>query len=147
MLPPCAFTLPDHRAGFLIEGRGRPVVLLHGAADSRRVVRTLVERLSHSHRVISIDSTTQHDPNGVESVLRIGLLPAECFHLIGLSQGVAVALRIAQARPHRLHSLTLCDPAVPDDVAGTEQASTIVRVIHGIDALDLRPRAGDAVHA
>jgi pimeloyl-ACP methyl ester carboxylesterase len=46
----------------------------------------------------------------VESVLRAGLLPGERFHLVGHSYGASVALALAQARPHRLHSLTLFEP-------------------------------------
>ena len=163
MLPPCSFTLPDHRAGFQIAGRGRPVVLLHGGLASNGTVRTLVEHLSLSHRVITIDSAPLRETGWVEGVLRVGLLPGERFHLIGCSQGVEPALHIAQARPHRLHSLTLCDAVAATDGPrdedpgrtsaptrwpsdGAEQASAIARIIRGIDALDLQPGARVALH-
>ncbi|MCW5659286.1 MAG: hypothetical protein KIT60_16400 [Burkholderiaceae bacterium] len=150
MLPPCSFTLLDQRAGFHIEGRGRPVVLLHGASDGEGTVRTLLERMGHSHRVIAVDVDPQRGPDSVDSVLRIGLLPGERFHLVGHRQGVAAALRIAQARPRRLYSLTLCqsEPAEFEDlrhiIAPTRwqsgrdgHAPAIDRFIRDVDALDL----------
>jgi pimeloyl-ACP methyl ester carboxylesterase len=127
MLPPCPFTLPDHRAGFRIEGRGRPVVLLHGLTGRVDPWRALVERLRRSHRLITIDLhghgsaplpaapdafTLQRAVTCVESALRVGLLPGERFHLVGHSHAAAVALHIAQTRPQRLHSLTLVEAGV-----------------------------------
>lgn len=125
MLPPCSLTLLDSRAGFHIEGRGRPVVLLHGSLGSKGQWRALVERMRRSHRLIAIDlhgygstpmpaepaSFGLHDEIAlVDSVLRVGLLPGERFHLVGHAYGATVALRWAQARPHRLRSLTLFEP-------------------------------------
>jgi pimeloyl-ACP methyl ester carboxylesterase len=125
MLPPCSLTVLDDRAGFHIEGRGRPVVLLHSSMGSKGQWRSLVERMRRSHRLIAIDlhgygstpmpaapqAFSLHDEvQLVDSVLRVGLLPGERFHLVGHSYGAAVALQMAQARPHRLHSLTLFEP-------------------------------------
>lgn len=125
MLPPCSLTVLDQRAGFHIEGRGRPVVLLHASLGSKGQWRALVERMRHSHRLIAIDLhgyggtpmparaegfALHHEVELVDSVLRVGLLPGERFHLVGHAYGAAVALRLAQARPHRLRSLTLCEP-------------------------------------
>ena len=55
MLPPCSLTLLDNRTGFHIEGRGRPVVLLHSSLGSKGQWRALVERMRRSHRLIAID--------------------------------------------------------------------------------------------
>lgn len=172
MLPPCPFTLPDHRVGFRIEGRGRPVVLLHGSTW-----HALVERLRHSHRLITIDLhghgtplpaepdafTLQRALKCVESVLRVGLLPGERFHLVGHSHAAAVALHIARTRPQRLHSLTLfetasaaerpdagCRTAVPTyrlrASAGIEPTHELDGFIRGVDAFDLPVRARVAIH-
>jgi len=125
MLPPCSLTLLDNRAGFHIEGRGRPVVLLHGSLGSKGQWRALVERMRRSHRLIAIDLhgygatpmpaapetfSLRDEVALIDSVLRVGLLPGERFHLVGHSYGASVALRWAQARPHRLRSLTLFEP-------------------------------------
>jgi pimeloyl-ACP methyl ester carboxylesterase len=137
MLPPCSFTLPDSRAGFRIEGRGRPVVLLHDAMGAKAPWRALVERMNRGHRMIETDlqgSTTPGAPDSfalkrdvalVESVLRVGLLPGERFHLVGHAYGAAVALRIAQARPQRLHSLTLFEPKTAPATPGTDDCRRV----------------------
>jgi len=52
----------------------------------------------------------QHEVQLVDSVLRVGLLPGERFHLVGHSYGAAVAMQWAQARQQRLQSLTLFEP-------------------------------------
>ena len=53
MLPPSSAALLDSRVGFHIEGRGRPVVLLHSSMGSKGQWRLLVERLRRSHRLIA----------------------------------------------------------------------------------------------
>ena len=140
MLPPSSVTLLDKRAGFHIEGRGRPVVLLHTSMGSKGQWRALVERMRRSHRLIAIDLhgygstpmpagpdafTLQQEVALIDSVLRVGLLPGERFHLVGHSYGAAVALRMAHARPQRLHSLTLFEPValnlLPEAHAGRRE--------------------------
>ena len=144
MLPPCSLTLLDNRAGFHIEGRGRPVVLLHSSMGSKGQWRSLVERMRRSHRLIAIDlhgygsTPMPAAPHSfrlrdevalVESVLRVGLLPGERFHLVGHSYGASVALQLAQARPHRLHSLTLFEPVslhlLPPDQAARRELERV----------------------
>jgi pimeloyl-ACP methyl ester carboxylesterase len=172
MLPPC------HDACFDIEGRGRPVVLLHASMGSRARCRMLVERMRHSRRLITIDLhrdggtplpaepdafTLQRAAKCVESVLHVGLLPGERFHLVGHSHAAAVALHIAQARPRRLHSLTLfeagpaaeqaaagCRITVPTHwlraSAGVQPAREFDGFVRGIEALELPVAARVAVH-
>jgi pimeloyl-ACP methyl ester carboxylesterase len=125
MLPPTSVTLLDSRVGFHIEGRGRPVVLLHSSMGSKGQWRSLVERMRRSHRLIAIDLhgygaspmpppgqsfTLHHEVRLIESVLQVALLPGENFHLVGHSYGAAVALQLARWKPHRLHSLALYEP-------------------------------------
>jgi len=125
MLPPTSVALLDSRVGFHIEGRGRPVVLLHSSMGSKGQWRPLVERMRRSHRLIAIDLhgygtspmptdgepfTLQHEVRLVESVLRVALLPGESFHLVGHSYGAAVALQLARWKPHRLQSLAVFEP-------------------------------------
>lgn len=125
MLPPSFAALLDSRVGFHIEGRGRPVVLLHSSMGSKGQWRALVERMRRSHRLIAIDLhgygaspmpdarqpfTLQHEVRLIESVLNVALLPGESFHLVGHSYGAAVALQLARWKPYRLLSLALFEP-------------------------------------
>jgi len=125
MLPPTSAALLDASVGFHIEGRGRPVVLLHSSMGTKGQWRGLVERMRRSHRLIAIDLhgygaspmpaagqpfTLQHEVRLIESVLEVALLPGETFHLVGHSYGGAVALELAQKRPRRLLSLALYEP-------------------------------------
>jgi pimeloyl-ACP methyl ester carboxylesterase len=125
MLPPSSAALLDSRVGFHIEGRGRPVVLLHSSMGSKGQWRLLVERMRRSHRLIAIDLcgygtspmppvgqpfTLQHELQLIDSVLRVALLPGETFHLVGHSYGAAVALKLARSKPHLLQSLALYEP-------------------------------------
>jgi len=125
MLPPTSAAMLDAPIGFHIEGRGRPVVLLHSSMGSKGQWRALVERMRRSHRLIAIDLhgygtspmprrgepfTLQHEVRLIESVLSVALLPGETFHLVGHSYGAAVALQLARWRPLRLQSLALYEP-------------------------------------
>ena len=107
MLPPSSAALLDSRVGFHIEGRGRPVVLLHSSMGSKGQWSALVDRLRRSHRLIAIDLhgygaspmppagwpfTLQHEVRLIDSVLQLALLPGEAFHVVGHSYGAAVAL-------------------------------------------------------
>lgn len=125
MLPPTSAGLLESRIGFHIEGRGRPIVLLHSSMGSKGQWRALVERMRRSHRLIAIDLhgygaspmpaagqpfTLQHEVQLVESVLRLALLPGETCHVVGHSYGAAVALQLARWNPQRVHSLALYEP-------------------------------------
>ncbi|HET7526706.1 MAG TPA: alpha/beta hydrolase [Burkholderiaceae bacterium] len=144
MLPPSSAALLDSRVGFHIEGRGRPVVLLHSSMGSKGQWRALVERMRRSHRLIAIDLhgygtspmpdprvpfTLQHEMRLIESVLRVALLPGEPYHLVGHSYGAAVALQLALWRPQRLHSLVLYEPVaihlLNPDHPGRKQLETV----------------------
>lgn len=125
MLPPSSAALLDSRVGFHIEGRGRPVVLLHSSMGSKGQWSALVDRLRRSHRLIAIDLhgygtspmppagwpfTLQHEVRLIDSVLQLALLPGEAFHVVGHSYGAAVALQLARAKPQRVLSLALYEP-------------------------------------
>lgn len=124
MLPPSSLALPDPRAGFCIEGRGRPIVLVHGTTGANGAHRALIERMRRSHRMIAIElPMAPTDALAlVESVLRVGLLPGERFHCVGHADGAAAALALARARPWRLHSLTLFEPVALEAGASALEA-------------------------
>jgi pimeloyl-ACP methyl ester carboxylesterase len=154
MLPPCSFTLPDNRAAFRIEGRGRPIVVLHHATEDVGLGHSLVERMRGSYRLIAIDlhsggampaaSDALDDVALVEGVLRVGLLPGERFHLVGLGHGATVAFELSQRRPQRLHSLLLFENVEADRAVAVSRL--VDRMIRGADALELPLPSRMALH-
>lgn len=116
------------KAGFRIEGDGRPIVLLHSSMASKSQWRELIERMRKTHRLIAIDlhgygetpmpATRETFSLGDEvqlvgRVLAETLEPGERFHLVGHSYGGAVALRFAYDMRQRVRSLSLFEPMAP----------------------------------
>ncbi|MEJ8570693.1 alpha/beta hydrolase [Microbaculum marinum] len=119
------------------QGRGAPVVLVHGSLNDCRSWSAQVEALSPSHRVLSLslrhyypepwdgvggDFSLQRHAADVAAFIRaLGLSGA---HLVGHSRGGSVAYMVARDAPELAGSLTLAEPRgledllAPEDVAG-----------------------------
>lgn len=104
------------------QGKGSPIVFLHGFTLDRRMWRRQVDYFKSSYRTIVYDSRG-HGKSGCPKtnysredrvidlhyfVDRLGL---KKFHLVGLSMGGATALGYAIDYPKTLLSLTLVDTA------------------------------------
>jgi pimeloyl-ACP methyl ester carboxylesterase len=102
------------------EGRGTPVVLIHGFAVNERLnwrLPGVTRMLARDLRVISIDvrghgrsgkphATTSYGLNLVEDVLRLlDHLGLERAHVVGYSLGGFIALKLATVSPERLLSV------------------------------------------
>lgn len=102
------------------EGKGKPIVFLHGFTLDRRMWQRQVEFFSRKYRVIVYDSRGHgksscpatgysrqdrvRDLREFSQKLKLGK-----FHLVGLSMGGATALGYAIDYPETLYSLTLVD--------------------------------------
>jgi pimeloyl-ACP methyl ester carboxylesterase len=110
-------------AHWLAAGRGSPVVLVHGLANSSLVWRRVIRGLARHHRVIAPDLPGFGHSSPVD---RHPLLDAYTDFLaelvtrtargvpaaiVGNSTGGAVALRLALTRPDLVSRLVLVDPA------------------------------------
>ncbi|HEU4366891.1 MAG TPA: alpha/beta fold hydrolase [Methylomirabilota bacterium] len=113
-----------------VRGRARPdVVLLHGLGSSSADWPEQQAALEAHYRVIAVDLpghgasplppgplTVDGMAGGVAGLLeRLG---AERAHVLGLSLGACVALRLALAAPARVRSLTLVNPFARLQFAG-----------------------------
>jgi len=122
--------LPDGRhLGYLIVGKGKPVVYFHGTASSRLEVRLLAE-LAHTARlqIISIDRpgyglSTFKPPKSLcdfanDLNFLINHLGIARFAVIGWSGGGAFALTYTALFPERVtHAVVVGAPALPFDVS------------------------------
>lgn len=104
---------------YVEQGRGYPVVLIHGLAGDHSAWTPQIEQLSTAHRVIALDnrgagrSTQLDEPVSTEDLARdtLGLmdrLGVARAHVVGRSMGGAVAQHMALLAPERIQSLALC---------------------------------------
>jgi len=113
-----------------IEGKGEPIVLLHGYMASSHYFKALRRRLSQTHQVISLDLlgfgrspkprtayTYEIEVEAVHHTLQT--LGLSSFVLIGHSLGALIALRYAITYPHKVRRLGLFNPPM---FASTEEA-------------------------
>lgn len=104
---------------YLDEGKGVPVVLIHGLAGDHSAWLAQVEVLRKNYRVIAFDnrgagkSTQVDEPictaDLADDTLRLmDYLDIDRAHVVGRSMGGAVAQHMALKAPGRVISLTLC---------------------------------------
>ncbi|HTB88631.1 MAG TPA: alpha/beta fold hydrolase [Steroidobacteraceae bacterium] len=101
-------------------GEGDPVVFIHGFGLDLNMWDPQWSAFAERHRVIRYDmrgyggSSVPEGPySHVDDLLAlIDFLGTGPVHLVGLSLGGRVALRVAAAHPEAVRSLTLADPAL-----------------------------------
>jgi pimeloyl-ACP methyl ester carboxylesterase len=112
-------TVGDVELYYEDQGRGTPVVLIHGLAGDCRAWGAQIERLQEHYRVIAFDNrgagrssapdypyTTRHFADDTVGLLDdLGI--TEPAHLIGRSMGGAIAQEIALAYPDRVRSMII----------------------------------------
>lgn len=108
---------------YTVEGKGEPVVLIHGlysSADINWRLTGTVAQLAENHQVITLD-VRGHGQSGkptdehaygtemVEDVVRLmAHLKLEKAHVAGYSMGGMIAMKLAVLHPEKVKSLALC---------------------------------------
>lgn len=107
------------------EGKGQPVVLLHGIASSSVTYDNVVGELIDRHRVVALDllgfghssapassgfTLDEHVDAVVTSIDRIGLKTP--FTLVGHSLGSLISIRLAARYPKYVKHLVIASPPV-----------------------------------
>jgi pimeloyl-ACP methyl ester carboxylesterase len=110
------------RIHYVEEGRGEPVILIHGFTSSveRQWMNTGVfSALAKRYRVIAFDnrghgkSGKPHDPKqygremGQDAIRLMDFLRIQRAHLVGYSMGSAIAAQLLALHPERLTTLTV----------------------------------------
>lgn len=110
---------------YLQAGRGRPLLLLHGFADSKETWLTLMALLSRDHCCIALDlpgfgaapavtpASLLPEAMAHTLVAVLDALGIDRTHLAGNSLGGAYAAALAAHQPHRVTSATLLGAAGP----------------------------------
>lgn len=110
------------------EGRGRPVVLLHGLGNTLYSWEGVARSLRTTYRVIRYDlrgsgasgvPSGPYEPTDFTADLRglLDELEVESAHVVGHSLGSLIAARLAADRPERVRSVSLVGtgPGIPED--------------------------------
>jgi pimeloyl-ACP methyl ester carboxylesterase len=107
---------------YLVEGRGEPVLLIHGFtvnAQSQWAAPGVLKALAKDHRVIALDnrghgkSGKPHDPKqygsemAEDAVRLLDHLKIRKAHVVGYSMGAMIACKLLVTHPDRLLSVTL----------------------------------------
>ncbi len=156
--------MPTARVGdlnmhYLEQGRGEPVVLIHGNTSSSVWWEPTLARLGDGYHLIALDLRGRGDTEGpsaewtvemladdVRGLLKhLGIGPA---HLVGHSLGANVALQIALDQPGSVKSLTLLNPGwvagdMPAELADPER---IRQMVENKDLLKLALRGVAMLH-
>ncbi len=107
---------------YTVEGKGEPVVLIHGlnaSADTNWRLPGIIKTLAENHQVIAMDARG-HGHSGkpeaegsygvemAEDVLRLlDHLKIKKAHVVGYSMGGMIAMKLATMHPDRVRSMTL----------------------------------------
>jgi pimeloyl-ACP methyl ester carboxylesterase len=107
---------------YVVEGRGEPVVLIHGYAANIQfqwVMPGILQALAKNYQVIALDlrghgrSGKPHDPRKyglevVEDIVRLlDHLGIQKAHVVGYSMGAFITLKLITTHPDRILSATL----------------------------------------
>ncbi|MGV3533916.1 MAG: alpha/beta fold hydrolase, partial [Chthoniobacteraceae bacterium] len=106
---------------YLMMGKGRPLILLHGLSGSVRWWRHNLEALAEQHTVFVVDLVRYRGTKTPRFVLRstarrlagwMRSIEIESADFMGHSMGGAIAAEVAADFPERVQKLVLVDPAL-----------------------------------
>lgn len=108
----------DIKLNYKEEGRGVPLVLIHGVSDDLRLWEPLIPKLIKQHRIIAIDCRGHGNSGKPDESYSIRQFSEDLFvllkkigipktHLLGLSMGAAIAQQFTLDYPKKVSSLIL----------------------------------------
>lgn len=125
----------DVDLAYVEQGRGEPVVLIHGFLHDYRVWSAQISELSKHYRVIAYSmryrwpNKTRDNHSDVSSsadkddlAALIQALKLGRAHLVGHSGGAALALHVAHDHPELVSSMVLGEPGMAAMLAGNPEA-------------------------
>lgn len=132
----------DLKMHYLEQGRGEPVVLIHGNTSSSAWWEPTLARLGGDYHVIAPDLRGRGDTQGPSADWTVEMLADDVYgllqqlgigpaHVVGHSLGANVALQLALDHPTEVKSLLLLNPGwvagdMPAEVGDTERVRQMV---------------------
>lgn len=165
LLPPRQATLDildigDTSLGYLEQGTGVTVVMVHGAFSDHRVWEMQRSALARRYHYVAIDqryfgpqpwsdngeryTVPAHAADLAAFVRRLGVGPV---HLVGWSYGGSVVLALALLHPELVRSVVVHEPAVASVVSDPAGRAVMAEERKGFSAVVSASRAGDAAQA
>jgi pimeloyl-ACP methyl ester carboxylesterase len=144
---------------YVEEGRGEPVIFVHGTGADLRTWGYQMEPFGRRFRAIAYSRRYHHpnaaDANGTYTGLVhasdleafIEKVAGEPAHLVGSSYGGAVALLVARDRPDLVRSLVITEPALFALLPSDSPEAGQVRSLHAAGAMLLRGDTDAAIQA
>lgn len=130
---------------YVEQGRGEPVVLVHGWLWDYRVWSAQLPEISKRYRVLAYSRRYNYPnaPTGggadystatdvADLVALIKALKLGRVHLVGHSAGGSIALLVARDHPELVRSLTLGEAFMPDLLAQNPEAQPLLHWLSGI---------------
>jgi 3-oxoadipate enol-lactonase len=129
-----------YEIAFVEEGRGFPLLLIHGLAGDHTAWEPEVATWKARHRVVAPDnrgagaSTQVDEPIATADMARdmLALMDAlgiERAHIVGRSMGGAIAQHIALMAPERVQSLVMCASFAKFDAFGARVLANMREVL------------------
>jgi len=127
---------------YVEQGRGQPVVLIHGWLWDYRVWSAQLPELSKRYRAIAYSRRHNYPNQGVgeystssdvaDLVAFIKALKLGRVHLVGHSAGGSLALLVARDHPELVRSLTLGEAFMPDWLSQNSEAQSLLQTFVAI---------------
>jgi pimeloyl-ACP methyl ester carboxylesterase len=126
-------TINGVKLEYIVQGRGEPVVLIHGGIYADSYFPLMAQSLLTNHyRMINYHRRGFAGSTHQDSVMSIRQQAADCnelmetlnidrAHIVGHSYGGTIALQLAIDAPNRIHTLSLLEPGLVGHVQGVSE--------------------------
>ena len=129
-----------YRIFYVEEGKGFPLVLIHGLAGDHTAWAPQIDAFRRQHRVIAFDNrgagkSTQIDEPvttadlAADTLALMDALSVSRAHVVGRSMGGSIAQHIALRAPQRLQSLVMCSSFAKLDPLGVRVLTNMREVL------------------
>lgn len=145
---------------YLEQGKGTPVVFVHGAISDHRAWEPQRETIAKRYRAIALDqryfgiapwsdngaqySRATHVADLAAFIRQLKLAPV---HLVGQSYGADIALRVAVEHPELVRSLFLNEPPLPSILTNPDDQKVVSDEGKGFAPVVAAAKAGNVAEA